>query len=73
MDGHLVKNFFMPHPLRQKIDISIQKHDCAGHPVDEVIHREHVEKSVIKIKKYHPECSVAGVWILENWEAERII
>ena len=83
MDGYLIKNFFLPNPLKQKIDISVRKHgskdifvvghhDCGGHPVDEKTHRDHVIKSVDKLKKQYPNCSVAGVWISDQWTAEKI-
>jgi carbonic anhydrase len=83
MDGYLVSNEDVPESLKYKIDISVNKHgskdifvighhDCGGHPVDEVTHRQHIIKSVGKIKKLYPGCSVSGIWISAGWGPEKI-
>jgi len=83
MDGFLVNMNRLPAELRNKIDISLQKHgsgqifivshyDCGGHAVDEITHRKHTLIAVDKIKMLYPECKVYGLWISEAWEVEQI-
>lgn len=73
--------------LKRKILISLTKHnskgiivhghsECAGNPVDDQVHKEHVRKSVKKISEITESAvPVVGVFIKrgeEGWEVERV-
>lgn len=76
--------------LKKKIDVSITKHkskgiivdghaECAGDPVDDESHREHVRKAVGVIKSMvSPSIPVIGVFVkrakgsFHDWEVEQL-
>ena len=84
MDGILANESVNIDSILQKVDISIDKHkannifiighyDCAGNPVDEKTHKKHIRKGVERLKSLRPFCKVIGLWVSEQWLAERII
>lgn len=76
--------------LKQKIDISITRHqskgilidghaECAGDPVDDESHREHVRRAVEVVKSMvSPSIPVVGVFVKResehpvHWEVEQL-
>ena len=85
MDGILAKeNYSNMENLLKKIDISLTKHgsniifiaghyDCAGNPVDEETHKQHIRTAVKKIKALTSAHRVIGLWVSEKWLNCRII
>jgi len=75
--------------LKNKLLISIEKHhsqgiivdghaECAGDPVDDTTHKEHVKKAVAIINDLiNNEVPVAGVFVKRNsqneWEIEEVV
>ncbi len=77
--------------LKQKILISLEKHhskgivvdghaECAGNPVDDEHHKEHIEKSIAIIKTLvRPHVVVVGVFVHrcpqneKKWEVEELL
>ncbi len=45
-------------------------YDCRGNDVDEEIHREHITKSVRRLKVYWPEFEIVGLWVNSYWQVE---
>ena len=83
MDGLLAKDDVDIKNVIEKITISLERHnsemifivghfDCAGNPVDNDIHKEHVHAAVNKIKSLFTRCEIVGLWISDKWEVERI-
>jgi len=84
IDGLLGRNSEeeIPPSVLAKLQVSIEKHgsktvivvghyDCAGNPVDENTHKEHLRVAVEKIRKLYPELTVIGLWVSEKFRAER--
>jgi beta-galactosidase beta subunit len=69
--------------IKRYIDISISKHgskligiaghyDCAGNPVDEKTHIEHIKKAISFLKSLYPEIEIIGLWINKEWRVKEI-
>jgi len=69
--------------ILKKIDTSIRvqeteeifvvaHHDCIANPVDQRTHREHVMKSVERLKELKPAMKIIGIWIDSNLAAHKI-
>ena len=69
--------------LKSKVQISINAHkssvvvivghhDCAGNPVSKEEHIEQIKKSAEIIKSWNLPVKVAGLWINDQWKAEKI-
>ena len=69
--------------ILEKIGISVNCHksevitvaahvDCAGNPVDDDVQKGQVKKSVEFIKSKFGQCEVIGLWIGDDWKAEKI-
>lgn len=69
--------------LRQKLDISIDKrgsklvavvghHDCTGNPVDEATHVEQIKSAVERVRLWHRDVKVVGLWVGEGWTVEEV-
>lgn len=69
--------------IKKKVGISINAHksktivvsghyDCAGNPVSNEEHIEHIKKSVDVIKSWNKDVIVVGVWVNDKWEIEKI-
>ena len=69
--------------ILEKIGISVNCHkseviavaahvDCAGNPVDNDVQKGQLEKSVEFIKSKFSQCEVVGLWIGDDWKAEKI-
>ncbi|MGR3219980.1 MAG: carbonic anhydrase [Candidatus Anammoxibacter sp.] len=70
--------------ILKKIDVSLTKHhsniifivghyDCAGNPVDEETHKQHIHTAVKKMKTLTTIDRVVGLWISKEWDVEKII
>lgn len=84
--------------MREKVGISVYKHgssviavaghyDCAGNPVAEEVHKEHIKQAVKIVKdwvsgpgsgcgeeeKGGQAIEVIGLWIDENWEVWEVL
>ena len=69
--------------IKKKVGISINAHksslivvsghyDCAGNPVSNEEHIEHIKKSVDVIKSWNEDVTVVGVWVNDKWEIETV-
>lgn len=69
--------------ILEKIGISVNCHgskviavaahvECAGNPTENEIQKEQVVKSVEFIKSKYPECEVIGLWVGDDWNAEKL-
>jgi carbonic anhydrase len=80
MDGVLASQDNIDDIIRSiTISISINKsilifvvghYDCRGNCVDKKIHREHIAKSVKRLKAYWPELEIIGLWVNSHWQVE---
>lgn len=62
VDVHFSKNIFI-----------VGHYDCAGNPVDEIIHKNQIKKAANRIKSIFKDLNVAGLWVLENFSVQLII
>lgn len=84
MDGVLTEeNYSNMEHIMNKIDISLTKHnsniifvaghyDCAGNPVNDETHKQHIHTAVKKIKILTSVDRVVGLWISKEWNVEKI-
>ena len=83
MDGLLARDDVDITNIIEKINISLDKHnsgmifivghfDCAGNAVEKGIHKEHINAAVNKVRSLFSKCEVVGIWVSDEWEAERI-
>ncbi|MEN6293189.1 MAG: carbonic anhydrase, partial [Methanobacterium sp.] len=72
------------HNILKEVEISISGHgsenifvvghyDCAGNPVDDITHKEHINTAVNRIMDLFPDLNVIGLWINESFTVEKII
>lgn len=65
--------------IRRMLAISVEKHnsgiivisghhDCAGNPVDDETHMEHVREAVRTVRRWVPDANVVGVWVGSDWQ-----
>lgn len=65
-------------------EISVTKHgskhvviaghyDCAGNPVSDDEHKEHIRQAVEKICSWSWPIEVAGLWVNSDWQIERVV
>ncbi len=70
--------------MKSKVGISINKHkssliavsghyDCAGNPVSNDEHIEHIKKGSEIIKSWNFGVTVVGLWVNKNWQVEKIV
>jgi hypothetical protein len=45
-------------------------HDCTGNPVDDVIHREQIERSFELLKTWSLGVRLLGLWVNKRWMVE---
>ena len=66
--------------ILKMINISIEKHgskdlyvvghyDCAGNPVSEEEHKNHISQAVHRLKQIFPNLTIKGIWVSEDWKA----
>ena len=69
--------------LRKKVVISIKAHgsqlvivsghaECAGNPVSDEEHKEHIAKGVEVVKSWNLGVDVKGVWVDNEWKVNPI-
>ena len=69
--------------IRKKVTISIKAHkselvvvsghaDCAGNPVSDEEHKQHIAKGVEVVKSWNLGVDVRGVWVDNNWKINPI-
>ncbi|MBN1898392.1 MAG: hypothetical protein JW827_06415 [Spirochaetes bacterium] len=69
--------------IKKRIEISIDKHgsnlvalvghcDCAGNPSPKENQIRHIKSGVVMIKKWFQNIHVIGLWVDENWNAQRV-
>lgn len=78
------ENYSNMEHIMNKIEMSLTKHnsniifiaghyDCAGNPVDDEMHKQHIHSAVKKIKTLTSADRVIGLWISKEWNVEKII
>jgi carbonic anhydrase len=83
-DGILANEAELSEHIRKRVAISVEKHgsqvvlivghtDCAGNPVSDEEHKEHVKRSVDVINSWAFSAKVVGAWIGEDWKVEIIV
>lgn len=69
--------------IRKKVTISIKAHkselvvvsghaDCAGNPVSDEEHKQHIAKGVEVVKSWNLGVDVRGVWVDNDWKINPI-
>ena len=69
--------------IKKRVDISVNQHrshvitiaghyDCAGNPVDEKTHIEHILKSIETIKTWNMKTEILGLYVDENWHVHEV-
>ncbi len=69
--------------IKRCVEISINKHsskllvitghyDCAGNPVDQKTHLEHIKKAISLIRGWNLEVEIIGVWIGKDWKPDLV-
>ena len=69
--------------IRKKVTISIKAHkselvvvsghaDCAGNPVSDEEHKQHIAKGVEVVKSWNLGVDVKGVWVDNDWKVNTI-
>jgi carbonic anhydrase len=70
--------------LRKRTEISVNKHgstciavighfDCAGNPVGKEIQMEQIKKSLKTIESWGFPVKTIGLWVDENWTAQKVM
>lgn len=65
--------------VRRMLGISVEKHhsnavvvsghyDCAGNPVDDETHKEHIREAVAAVRRWAPDAEAVGVWVGSDWK-----
>ena len=76
-------NYSNMRNILKKLYLSLTKHnsnmifvaghyDCAGNPVDDITHKQHIHTAVKKIKTLTSVTKVVGLWISKEWNVEKI-
>ncbi len=47
-------------------------HDCAGNPVSEEKHMEHIREAVRFLRTHFAGKEIIGLWVDENWEVKEV-
>ena len=82
MDKKIAENQDL-ESIKFKANISINAHksgiivvsghyDCAGNPVSDEQHIEHIKKSIETISSWNLGVKVIGVWVDETWNVQTI-
>lgn len=69
--------------MRDKVRISVERHgskiiavvghyDCAGNPVSKEEHLAHIRQAVSEVRAWGFAADVIGLWIGEDWQAEKV-
>jgi carbonic anhydrase len=83
-DGLIANGSALIENIRNRVAISVEKHgsgvvmivghqDCAGNPVSDDEHKEHVRRSVETIRSWGYPADVIGAWIGKDWKVEIIV
>lgn len=70
------------HEILENVEVSISGHgsknifvaghyDCAANPVDDLTHQKQINTAVKRIKNIFPDLNVIGLWIDENFTAQK--
>lgn len=86
MDGVLAEKHSLEllQSIKDKLFLSLDKHrarivavcghyDCAGNPVSQNKHKEHIRKAVKLVHSWDVRVPVVGLWIDEHWTAHLIL
>ncbi|MFA5842680.1 MAG: carbonic anhydrase [Candidatus Gracilibacteria bacterium] len=84
-DGILAKNEDQATlaSMKKRVAISVEKHgsktvvivahaECAGNPVSEAEHKEHVKKAMQTVKNWGFPVKIAAVWVGDAWTVEEV-
>ncbi len=82
MDGFLADENSDIHEILKNVEVSISGHgsenifvvghyDCAANPVDDLTHKKQINTAVKRIKNIFPDLNVIGLWIDENFTAQK--
>lgn len=80
--SNTIEKFYIDS-IRRRVEISVYKHgskliaivghhDCAGNPVEERVHFEHIKKSVETVQSWGYDCDVFGLWVDVNGEVHEV-
>lgn len=69
--------------IKARVLVSVEKHgskvvaivghsDCAGNPVDEPTHFNHVRAAMKEIESWQLSVAVIGLWVNSDWQVEEI-
>ncbi|MBU0548114.1 MAG: hypothetical protein KJ710_04665 [Candidatus Omnitrophica bacterium] len=69
--GEIIRSINISINVNKSIRIFVVGHyDCRANLVDENTHREHITKSVKRLKKHWPELEIIGLWVNSQWQVE---
>ena len=82
IDGFLADKNSDIHEILKNVEVSISGHgsenifvvghyDCAANPVDDLTHQKQINTAVKRIKNIFPDLNVTGLWIDENFTAQK--
>ena len=74
----------LPEQIKNKIDISVNKHlsnsiavvghyDCAANKASDEEQKNHIINAARLLKNNYEACNVIGLWVNSNWEVIEII
>ena len=80
--SNTIEKFYIDS-IRRRVEISVYKHgskliaivghhDCAGNPVEERVHFEHIRKSVETVQSWGYDCDVFGLWVDVNGKVHEV-
>ncbi|TET32217.1 MAG: hypothetical protein E3J72_20230 [Planctomycetota bacterium] len=83
-DGLIASGSALIENIRNRVAISVEKHGssviliaghcyCAGNPVSDDEHKEHIRRSVEAVRSWGYPADVIGAWIGEDWKVEIIV
>jgi hypothetical protein len=47
-------------------------HDCRGNPVDHAAHKRDITDAVARLRALSPGFEIAGLWVNDRWQVEKI-
>lgn len=55
-----------------RLVVVVGHHDCAGNPVSDEEHLEHIRQAVAVVRSWALPAKVIGLWVGRNWWAEPV-
>lgn len=83
IDGLIADNDIKLEDILKKVSVSVNghstdhifvvgHHDCLANPVDDATHKDHIIKSVKRVRESFPICEVIGLWVDSGSSVHRV-